>query len=163
MTNKPTFITQYNRPSSTIFSSCVEFKEPSKVKTSLSYATDINTIYENYCKTGKLPLNGQQPVYDENFVKFDSLIEAQRIIGEASEYFNSMPTEVRQQYGNSLETFVRAIESKDDFLFDKGVLIKPEPVQNDPVVPSVVPDIPSVQPTVPVVTETVPVPSAITA
>lgn len=141
MPRKITFTTQYTRtPESIRDVSTVEFTEPSMVKESLSYATDINTIYDSYCKTGKLPLNGQQPVYDENFVNYDNLIEAQNTVKEACQYFQSLPTDIRSQYGNSLEKFVKAIHSNDQFLLDKGVLIKkevkPEPSLESPVQPS---------------------------
>lgn len=123
MTRKITFITQFNRsPESICKSGVIEFNEPSMVKESLSYAVDINTIYDNYCKTGKLPLNGNQPIYDENFINYDNLIEAQQAVKEASQYFQSLPTDIRNQYGNSLEKFVMAIHSNDKFLQEKGVL-----------------------------------------
>lgn len=130
--SKITFITQYTRtPESIRDTNVVEFKQPSMVKESLSYAVDINTIYDNYCKTGKLPLNGQQPIYDENFINYDNLIEAQQAVKEASHYFQNLPTEIRNQYGNSLEKFVMAIHSNDKFLQDKGVLKVSKP-QIDP-------------------------------
>lgn len=121
--SKITFITQFNRtPESVRKVNTVEFVEPSKVKQSLSYATDINTIYDNYCKTGRLPLNGNKPIYDENFINYDSLIEAQNAVKEASAYFANLPNEIRSQYGNKLENFVNAIHSQDNFLVEKGVL-----------------------------------------
>lgn len=121
--SKITFTTQFNRtPESVRKVNTVEFLEPSKVKQSLSYATDINTIYDNYCKTGRLPLNGNKPIYDENFINYDSLIEAQNAVKEASAYFANLPTDIRAQYGNKLENFVNAIHSQDNFLVEKGVL-----------------------------------------
>lgn len=127
MTKKNTFITQFSRtPEQIRDCSVVSFTQPSKVKESLSYAVDINTIYENYCKTGNLPLNGQQPIYDDNFVKLDDLIEAQHTVKEACQYFQSLPAEIRVKYGNSLEKFVSAVHSNDKFLLDKGVLVKKE-------------------------------------
>lgn len=121
--SKITFITQFTRDlSKTKNADCVEFLEPSKVKQSLSYATDINTIYENYCKTGKVPLNGNQPIYDENFIKYDNLIEAQQQVKEAISYFNNLPAHIRSKYGNSLERFVIGLHSQDDFLVKEGVL-----------------------------------------
>lgn len=121
--SKNAFITQFNRVmSATKKADCVEFKEPSKVKQSLSYATDINTIYENYCRTGRVPLNGNQPIYDENFIKYDNLIEAQKQVAEASAYFQNLPANIRAKYGNSLEKFVIGLHSQDDFLVKEGVL-----------------------------------------
>ena len=123
------------------------------VKESLSYATDINTIYDNYCKTGKVPLNGKQPIYDENFVNYDSLIEAQKLVDEASAYFQGLPTEIKNNYGNSLQQFVKAVHSGDSYLVDKGVLNIPIPkVDIQPVEPTVKPVTPTgtvVPPTVP--------------
>lgn len=122
-----TFITQFTRDCDSIRDcNVVEFKKPSMVKESLSYATDINTIYENYCKTGKLPLNGQQPIYDENFERFDSIIDASKKVEEVTKYFQSLPTEIKNQYGNSLSSFIKGIQNNDSFLYDKGVLVKSE-------------------------------------
>lgn len=146
MTKKCTFITQFNRSPETICKSgAIEFNEPSKVKESLSYAVDINTIYDNYCKTGKLPLNGNQPVYDENFINYDNLLEAQQAVKEASQYFQNLPIDIRNHYGNSLEKFVKAIHSNDKFLLDKGVLklSKKEP-ELKPDLKPITPDLPKV-------------------
>lgn len=122
-----TFTTQFTRDCDSIRDcNVVEFKKASMVKESLSYATDINTIYENYCKTGKLPLNGQQPLYDEHFEKFDSIIDASKKVEDATRYFQSLPIEIKKQYGNSLFSFIKGIQNSDSFLFEKGVLVKPE-------------------------------------
>uniref|UniRef100_A0AAU8B373 Internal scaffolding protein n=1 Tax=Dulem virus 215 TaxID=3145692 RepID=A0AAU8B373_9VIRU len=148
MTKKCTFITQYSRtPESIRDTNVVEFKQPSKVKESLSYAVDINTIYESYCKTGKVPLNGNQPIYDEDFIKYDNLIEAQKAVSDACQYFQSLPPDIRNQYGNSLEKFVKAIHSNDQFLVDKGVLLK-DPSTDLPAVQEPVTDTPVSKPTV---------------
>ncbi len=146
MTRKITFTTQFNRsPESICQSGAIEFNEPSMVKESLSYAVDINTIYDNYCKTGKLPLNGNQPIYDENFIKYDNLIEAQQAVKEASQYFQSLPTDIRNQYGNSLEKFVMAIHSNDKFLLDKGVLkLSKNESELKPDLKPITPDLPNV-------------------
>lgn len=144
MTKKITFITQFNRDKEMIRDcNVVEFKKPSMVKESLSYATDINTIYDSYCKTGKVPLNGNQPIYDENFVQFDGIIEASKKVEEAANYFKSLPTEIKNKYGNSLVAFTKAIASQDSYLFDKGVLLKKEV---KPSIDSVAPVKPSLEP-----------------
>ena len=63
---KKTFTTQFNRSEKSIRDvNCVKFTAPSKVKASLSYAVDINTIYQQYSQTGKLPLNGTHPYYSK--------------------------------------------------------------------------------------------------
>lgn len=122
------FVTPFNRTIKSIRDcNVVEFKSPSKVKQSLAYATDINQIYEQYVRTGRLPLNGQQPIYDENFVKYDSLIDAQKVIGQATEYFSGLPAKIKNQYGNSLEKFILALNNKDQFLVDEGLLQLPTP------------------------------------
>lgn len=124
---KNTFTTAYNRSTDSITNvSCVKFTAPNKVKKSLGYATDINKIYDDYCKTGRLPLNGQQPIYDENFVKYDSLIEAQKLVDDATRYFVGLPANIKNQYGNSLERFVKALNAGDDFLIKNGVLNIPK-------------------------------------
>lgn len=124
--SKKTFTTAFNRTESGIRDvGTMKFTEPSKVKESLSYATDINVIYDNYCKTGRLPLNGQKPIYDENFVSYDSLVESQKIVAECSEYFNGLPASIKNQYGNSLNKFVAALNNKDEFLVKNGVLVLP--------------------------------------
>lgn len=134
MTKNVTFTTQFTRsPESIKNSNLVEFKKPSMVKKSLSYAVDINTIYENYCKTGKVPLNGNQPIYDENFVNYDSLVDAQKVVSEAVSYFQSLPTDIKNHYGNSLEKFVKAVSKGDNYLVEKGVFV---PKAVEPVVPT---------------------------
>lgn len=148
---KKTFTTAYNRNIESIRDvNCVKFAEPSKVKQSLSYAVDINTIYDNYCKTGRLPLNGQKPLYDENFVKYDSLIEAQKLVDEASSYFQGLPARIKNQYGNSLQKFVLALNKGDDFLIKEGVLnvphndntiVKPADTNVQPVADTVTPEV----------------------
>lgn len=126
--SKKVFTTAFNRSAESIRDVNVkEFKSPSKVKKSLAYATDINQIYDQYCKTGRLPLNGAQPIYDENFVKYDSLIEAQKMVNDATLYFQSLPAKIKNQYGNSLEKFVMALNNKDEFLVNEGVLNLPKP------------------------------------
>lgn len=123
---KKTFTTAFNRTEKSVRDvSTVEFTKPSKVKQSLSYAVDINTIYDNFCKTGKLPLNGQKPLYDENFVQYDSLIEAQKLVDQATQYFVGLPANIKNQYGNSLERFVKALNNKDEFLIKEGLLNLP--------------------------------------
>lgn len=137
--SKITFTTAFNRTIESIRDVNVQkFTEPSKVKQSLAYCTDINQIYEQFVQTRKLPLNGQQPIYDENFVKYDSLIEAQKIIGTATEYFAGLPAKIKNQYGNSLEKFVYALNAGDQFLVDEGVLQLPTP---EPVNQDVKPDV----------------------
>lgn len=141
--SKKTFTTAYNRDVRSIRDvNVMEFTEPSKVAQSLEYATDINEIYRNYTRTGRLPLNGQQPIYDENFVKYDSLIEAQKIISESTEYFNGLPANIKNQYGNSLEKFIFALNNKDEFLIKEGLLQCPDVIKdNEKVI-----DIPSPTP-----------------
>lgn len=120
---KKTFTTAYNRSIDSVKDiSTVKFTSPSKVKESLEYATDLNQIYENYCRTGKLPLNGQKPIYDENFIKYDSLIEAQKLCSEASAYFAGLPSTIKNEYGNDLVKFIKALNNKDEFLVNQGLL-----------------------------------------
>lgn len=147
------FTTPFNRTQKSIRDcNVVEFKSPSKVKQSLAYATDINQIYEQYVRTGRLPLNGQQPIYDENFVKYDSLIDAQKVIGQATEYFAGLPAKIKNQYGNSLEKFIYALNNKDEFLVKEGLLQLPTP---DPVIEPLKPvdEITPVNPETPVKTD----------
>lgn len=143
---KKTFTTAFNRSAESIRDiSVTKFNSPSKVKKSLSYATDINKIYEELCKTGKAPLNGATPIYDENFVKYDSLIEAQKLVDDASLYFSTLPANIKNQYGNSLAKFVQAVNDKDEFLINQGLLNIPAKSDVDvPVVDSVQPVTPTI-------------------
>lgn len=151
--SKQTFTTAFNRTIKSIRDcNVVKFEKPSKVKQSLAYAVDINTIYDNYCKTGRLPLNGQQPVYDENFVAYNDLIEAQKLVGEASAYFAGLPAKIKNQYGNSLEKFILALNNKDEFLVKEGLLQLPTPEPSiEPIKP--VDDITPVAPSTDVKTD----------
>lgn len=130
MTPKIPFKTAFTRkPDDIRKSSVVKFEKPNKVKKSLGYAVDIKNIYESYCRTGNIPLNGKQPIYDENFIKYDSLVEAQQLVKDACQYFEELPTEIKKNYGNDLGKFVKALNNKDQFLYDKGLLKHPEPVE----------------------------------
>lgn len=121
-----TFITQYNRKglNSRVKKFDIE-KYPCMVKKSLSSSTDINKIVEQYSQTGQLPLNGNQPLYDENYIKIDSLIEAKNVMNRASDYFNTLPANIRAEYGNDLMKFAKAVTVGDPKLTDLGVLPKP--------------------------------------
>lgn len=123
---KPTFITTFTRDAKTIRdTSCVKFIAPNKVKRSLAYATDINQIFKQYTATGKVPLNNAQPIYDENFINYDSLIEAQKTVDEAVKYFSTLPAEIKNNYGNDLSKFILAVNNKDEFLIKSGLLQLP--------------------------------------
>lgn len=143
------FITQFTRSTDSVRkTNVVKFTQPSKVVKSLSYATSIKSIYDNYCHSGNLPLNGNKPIYDDNFIKYDNLIEAQQAVKEASSYFANLPADVRQNYGNKLENFVNAIHSQDDFLVKSGVL-KLTPKENPEVITPETVVTPTVQPVQP--------------
>lgn len=145
-----TFTTAYNRTEESVRDVNVKkFEKPSKVKSSLSYAVDINQIYKQYCKTGNLPLNGQQPIYDENFVAYNDLIEAQDIVNQATSYFAGLPANIKNQYGNDMFKFIKALNNKDEFLVKEGLLKLPDPVLESKPTDPVNPDIP-VNPSQPV-------------
>lgn len=120
----PKFITQYNR--STDFNDYVlKFdpeNDPSKVKESLAYATDINKIYEEYCHTGKAPNKASQPIYDETGFAVDSLIAANDVVTHANDYFMNLPAEIRSHYGNDLFKFATAVTANDPKLSEFGIL-----------------------------------------
>lgn len=125
--SKKTFTTAYNRTTESIRNvNVVEFKKPSKVVKSLAYATDINNIYKDYVRTGKLPLNGAQPIYDENFVVYNDLVEASKLVDEATKYFSTLPASIKNQYGNNLGEFVKALNAKDPYLVEQGLLQLPK-------------------------------------
>lgn len=154
-----TFTTAFNRSVESVRDvNAKKFTKPSKVKQSLAYSVDINQIYKQYCKTGNLPLNGQQPIYDENFVAYNDLIEAQDIINQATTYFSGLPATIKNHYGNNMFNFIKALNSKDEFLVNEGLLKLPEPVQ--PVQP--VKPVEPVQPVQPVENGSNPVNTAMT-
>ena len=131
-----TFTTAFNRSVESVRDVNVKkFTKPSKVKQSLAYCVDINQIYKQYCKTGNLPLNGQQPIYDENFVAYNDLIEAQDIINQATTYFSGLPATIKNHYGNNMFNFIKALNSKDEFLIDKGLLNLPKETVTAPIPP----------------------------
>lgn len=137
MTNKCTFTTAYNRPASSVMTiGTMHYQKPSKVKTSLGYAVDINKIYKDYCRTGQLPLNGAEPLYDENFVKYDDLISSMDIVNQATTYFSALPAEIKEYYGNSLPRFIKGLNQKDQFLIDKGLLNLPKETVTAPIPPA---------------------------
>lgn len=100
-------------------------KYPNKVVKSLAVHTDINAMMAAYSRGSTLPLNGREPIYDENFIKIDNLIEAKQVMNRASDYFNGLPSEIRAHYGNDLMTFAKAVTYGDPKLSDLGILPKP--------------------------------------
>jgi len=82
------------------------FKEPSLTKQSFKDQCNINTIMANYKNTGVINhVNKSQPNYG-NFLAAADFQTYQNKILEAQDAFNSIPAEIRSQFGNDPALFL---------------------------------------------------------
>lgn len=103
---------------------------------------DINTIVNNFLKTGELPENIKLPQYIDYEGIFDFRTAMESLM-KAEEAFMELPAPLRAEFNNSPQEFLEFCTNPDnrDALKAKG-LLKPEPVPEikEPMLVKVVPD-----------------------
>lgn len=108
---------------------------------------DINTIVNNFLKTGELPENIKLPQYVDYEGIFD-FRTAMETLMKAEEAFMELPAPLRAEFDNSPQAFLEFCTNPNnkDALKAKG-LLKPEPVPEvkEPMLVKVVPDTPPSQ------------------
>lgn len=75
------------------------FNEPSLTVQEFKDETDINKIVARARLTGELPQNNRKPQYGD-FTEVPDYQTALNIIQEAEESFMSLPSKIRQRFGN---------------------------------------------------------------
>lgn len=102
---------------------------------------DIDCILRRYDQTGVLvdPLSERRLAQFGDFSNLPSFSEYQNRLAEVSEYFMSLPPEIRSNFANDLGTFIDTIGNPDNEskLVELGILVKDsaEPSES-PVTPS---------------------------
>lgn len=102
---------------------------------------DIDCILRRYDQTGVLvdPLSERRLAQFGDFSNLPSFAEYQNRLAEVSEYFMSLPPEIRSNFANDVGTFIDAIGNPDNEskLIELGILekVSQEPSES-PVVPS---------------------------
>lgn len=89
---------------------------------------DIDCILRRYDQTGVLvdPLSEKRLAQFGDFSNLPSFAEYQNRLAEVSEYFMSLPPEVRSNFANDIGTFIEAIGNPDNEakLVELGILEK---------------------------------------
>lgn len=103
-------------------------------KQSFKDECDINLIMARHARTGEIThLNGAQPHYGD-FTNAQTYLDAQQSLIIANEAFASLPSEVRERFGNdpaSLLNFLDQAENHDEAV-ELGLLPKPEAAKSPP-------------------------------
>lgn len=99
-------------------------------------STDINFIMKQYTATGLVPGSRAQPFYAD-LSAFPDFMEAQQIVIDGRNAFESLPAETRDYFRNSPEVFLEFMGNEENY--DKAVALglieaRPEP-SNDPATP----------------------------
>lgn len=110
-------------------------KTPSMTSQEFKDECNINNILKRYSAQARvmgvplselLPKLGSAPYGD--FTNLDSYMEMQNKNARLNELFESLPSDVRAKYGNTVAGFLGALNNPDEykFLADRGVLNKVE-------------------------------------
>lgn len=125
------FRTAFNR---TDFGNSKVFNGVTCVKKSLACDCDINVLFNKYCRGEQLPVSSRAYGYLDTTVSPKSFIDAKKIVEDCQSLFDSMPSEVRNEYGNKVEDFISALYNKEELLYRYGILSKnTDTVVNDSV------------------------------
>lgn len=104
---------------------------------------DIDCILRRYDQTGVLvdPLSERRLAQFGDFSNLPSFSEYQNRLAEVSEYFMSLPPDIRSNFANDVGTFIEAIgnPANESKLIELGIL---EKVSSDPSEPPVTPSNP---------------------
>lgn len=105
---------------------CISFDGESLTEQYHRDDCDIHTILKRYLKTGVLPINEVVPQYGD-FSDVTSFQEAQNIIKRTREYFESLPSRIREQFDNDTGTFLRFVNdpNNESKLVELGIFEDP--------------------------------------
>ena len=121
----------------------VTSKFDGKSKTDPSWAKDLEAqnVINKYMKTGVWTGTPKGSYDPEGRLMNVDLSSALTVVREATDVFNSLPSELRARFGNSPEAYVSFIQDKNnmDEAIKLGLLVKKEniPTHTDRVVESI--------------------------
>ncbi len=116
----------------------VDASEPVMTKQSFKQEVDMNNIIARHVKRGGVP--PLPPDLSFGFAPPYSFHEAMNLIREADNYFDQVPSELRNRFRNDPGLFIDFIENPDnrDELMDMGLIDRPVEVEEPPIVAATV-------------------------
>lgn len=118
--------------------SVISFSKPSRTKQEFKEQCDVNKIVENFTKTGRLDqLNAAHGRYMDLVNLPGSYHEALNFVINARETFETLPSDIRNQFGNDIQAFMEACEKDPNAVF--GVLNAAEEGSSEPATPPATP------------------------
>ena len=93
----------------------IVFTEPSMTQQHFKDETMIDNILQKYAETGFLtdPFTPKRPIQFGDFSDVKDFQTAQNAIALATEYFESLPANVRASFGNSPQEFLNALNDPE--------------------------------------------------
>lgn len=108
----------------------ITFTQPSQTKQAFKDQTDINKIIERFTQTGELPPVNQTPVY-QDVSQIPDFATCQLKVKQAEEAFMSLPSDVRNHFGNNPDNLLKWASDPKNFksASDLGLVGTPEPAK----------------------------------
>nr|DAW86771.1 MAG TPA: Scaffold protein [Microviridae sp.] len=93
----------------------IVFTEPSMTQQHFKDETMIDNILQKYAETGFLtdPFSPKRPVQFGDFSDVTDFQTAQNAVARATEYFESLPSNVRSSFNNSPQEFLNALNDPE--------------------------------------------------
>lgn len=93
----------------------IVFTEPSMTQQHFKDETMIDNILQKYAETGFLtdPFTPKRPIQFGDFSDVTDFQTAQNAVARATEYFESLPSNVRASFGNSPQEFLNALNDPE--------------------------------------------------
>lgn len=92
---------------------------------------NINVIMARYIKTGQVPVHNREAFYGD-FEDVDSYLETRSRLAHFETLFNTLPSEIRDQFGSRPEQLMEAFADGNPELLEKLGLIEPEQAETTP-------------------------------
>jgi phage internal scaffolding protein len=108
----------------------IVFTDPSMTQQHFKDETMIDNILQKYAETGFLtdPFSPKRPIQFGDFSNVTDFQTAQNAVARATEYFESLPSNIRSSFNNSPQEFLNALNDPEQRsnLEELG-LVAPEP------------------------------------
>lgn len=93
----------------------IVFTEPSMTQQHFKDETMIDNILQKYAETGFLtdPFSPKRPIQFGDFSNVTDFQTAQNAVARATEYFESLPSNIRSSFNNSPQEFLNALNDPE--------------------------------------------------
>ena len=131
---KTTIYSRYNVPKD----DGLDFIEPTMTQQHFKKECDINTIIDNFTRTGELP-----QVYGAEFADYSDGFDYQTSMNfliRAQEMFDDLPAKIRKEFNNNPAELLTFMDNPENY--DRGVelgLFEKRPVVEEPVAKETLP------------------------